>query len=138
LEIAFGSSPKHAIAFQKFYQGSWILQPAIGGASTDLIPPAPFSGYLDIHYNNWLQRYGMIISDDTNFAYAESTDGLNWTIPVLLGTFGPIAAYPTAVGLGDDPHSLGKTFYVYYTHLPADGTGWTNGALLRMTMTCQG
>ena len=80
----------------------------------------------------------MIISDDTNFAYAESTDGLNWTIPVLLGTFGPIAAYPTAVGLGDDPHSLGKTFYVYYTHLPADGTGWTNGALLRMTMTCQG
>jgi len=137
LDVAFGSSPKHAIAFQKFYQGSWILQPAIGGASTDLIPHALFSGYLDIHYNAWLQRYVMIISDDTDFAYAESPDGLNWTTPVLLGTYGPIAAYPTAVGLGDDPHTLGKTFYVYYTGLPINGGGWTSGSLRRLTLTCQ-
>ena len=137
LEVAFGSSPKHAIAFQKFYRGSWILQPAIGGASTDLIPHAPFSGYLDIHYNTWLQRYGMIISNDTYFAYAESIDGLKWTTPIVLGTYGPIAAYPTAVGLGDDPHTLGKIFYVYFTHLPTDGSGWTNGSLRRLTLTCQ-
>ena len=78
----------------------------------------------------------MIISNDTNFAYAESTDGLTWTIPILLGTFGPIAAYPTAVGLGSDPHILGTTFYVYFTHLPTDGTGWQNGALHRLTLTC--
>jgi hypothetical protein len=137
LDAAFGSSPKHSIAFQKFYEGSWILQPAIGGASTDLIPHAPFSGYLDIHYSSWLKRYSMIVSDDTNFAYAESVDGLNWTLPVSLGTFGPIAAYPTAVGLGQDPHTLGKSYYVYYTHLPADGDGWTEGALRRLTFTCQ-
>jgi hypothetical protein len=146
LDAAFGSlsgsssehpSPRHSIAFQKFYEGSWILQPAIGGASTDLIPHAPFSGYLDIHYSNWLKRYSMIVSDDTNFAYAESVDGLNWTLPVSLGTFGPIAAYPTAVGLGDDPRILGKSYYVYYTHLPADGDGWTEGALRRLTVTCQ-
>jgi hypothetical protein len=137
LEVAFGSSPKHAIAFQKFYQGSWVLQPALGGASTDLIPQAPFSGYLDIHYSTFLQRYVLIISDDTLFAYAESIDGLNWTQPIGLGRFGPIGAYPTAVGLGDDPHTLGKSFYVYFTHLPVDGSGWTNGALVRMTLTCQ-
>ena len=137
LNAAFGPTPRHSITFQKFYEGSWILQPAIGGASTDLNPLAPFSGYLDIHYNSWLQRYGMIISDDTNFAYAESTDGLNWTVPISLGTFGPIAAYPTAVGLGEDPHTLGKSFYVYFTHLPADGSGWTNGSLRRFTFTCQ-
>jgi hypothetical protein len=146
LDAAFGSlsgsssehpSPRHSIAFQKFYEGSWVLQPAIGGASTDLIPHAPFSGYLDIHYSNWLKRYSMIVSDDTNFAYAESVDGLNWTLPVSLGTFGPIAAYPTAVGLGDDPRILGKSYYVYYTHLPADGDGWTEGALRRLTVTCQ-
>jgi hypothetical protein len=135
LEAAFGSSPKHAIAFQKFYEGSWILQPALGGASTDLVPSAPFSGYLDIHYNRFLQRYGMIISDDTQFAYAESMDGLSWTVPVLLGTFGPIAAYPTAVGLGEDPRILDKTFYVYFTHL--DSSGWTNGSLRRLTFTCK-
>jgi hypothetical protein len=137
LNAAFGAAPDHAISFQKFYEGHWVLQPALGGASSDLIPSAPFSGYLDIHYNSVLQRYGMIISDDTNFSYAESMDGLSWTVPISVGTFGPIAAYPTAVGLGDDPHILGQSFYVYFTHLPADGSGWTDGQLRRLTFTCQ-
>jgi hypothetical protein len=137
LDAAFGPAPHHAIPFQKFYEGSWILQPAIGGASSDLIPSAPFSGYLDIHFNSFLQRYSMIISDDTNFSYAESVDGLVWTLPVTLGTFGPIAAYPTSVGLGDDPHTLGQNFYVYFTYLPADGAGWTEGSLRRLTLTCE-
>jgi hypothetical protein len=109
----------------------------IGGASTDLNPNSQYQGYLDIHYNSALQRYVMIISNDTTFAYAESVDALNWTIPISLGTFGPIAAYPTAVGLGDDPHILGKSFYVYFIYLPTDGTGWTNGSLQRLTLTCQ-
>src|SRR5579863_2042608 len=134
LNAAFGPAPHHAIPFQKFYAGGWHLQPAIGGASTDLIPHSPFSGYLDIHFNSVLQRYVMIISDDTNFAYAESPDGLKWTTPIVLGTYGPIAAYPTAVGLGDDPHTLGNKFYVFFTHLPVDGSGWTNGSLRRLTL----
>jgi hypothetical protein len=133
LEAAFGSAP-HAVPFEKFYEGSWHLQPAIGGASSDLIPSAPFSGYLDIHYNSAISRYVMIISDDTNFAYAESVDLLHWTLPMSLGTFGPIAAYPTAVGLGDDPHVLGQSFYVYFTHLPSDG--WRGGSVRRITLSC--
>jgi hypothetical protein len=137
LEAAFGSSRQHTVVFQKFYESSWRLQPGIGGASTDLSPKSTFQGYLDIHYNPPLQRYIMIISNDTNFAYAESADGLTWTTPILLGTFGPIAAYPTAVGLGSDPHVLGTTFYIYFTHLPTDGTGWQNGALHRLTVTYQ-
>jgi hypothetical protein len=137
LNAAFGSARPHTVAFEKFYEGSWHLQPGIGGASTDLNPRSAYRGYLDIHYNRALQRYVLIISDDTDFAYSESIDGLTWTIPTLLGTFGPIAAYPTAVGLGDDPHVLGKSFYVYFTHLPTDGTGWTNGALRRLTLSCQ-
>ena len=137
LDAAFGSGRPHAVPFEKFYQGSWHLQPGIGGASTDLNPKSAYQGYLDIHFNSALQRYVMIISNDTTFGYAESSDGLNWTIPTLLGTFGPIAAYPTAVGLGDDPHTLGKSFYVYFTHLPTDGTGWKNGELRRLTLTCQ-
>ena len=137
LNAAFGSTPQHTVAFEKFYQGNWHLQPGIGGASTDLNPTSQYSGYLDIHYNSVLQRYVMIISNDTDFAYAESVDGLVWTVPTLLGTFGPIAAYPTAVGFGDDPHILGSTYFVYFTHLPTDGTGWLNGALHRLTLTCQ-
>jgi hypothetical protein len=137
LNAAFGSARPHTVAFEKFYEGSWHLQPGIGGASTDLNPRSAYRGYLDIHYNRALQRYVLIISDDMDFAYSESIDGLTWTIPTLLGTFGPIAAYPTAVGFGDDPHVLGKSFYVYFTHLPTDGTGWTNGALRRLTLSCQ-
>jgi hypothetical protein len=137
LTAAFGPAPHHAVPFQKFYEGNWILQPAIGGASTDLNPTSAYQGYLDIHFSSFLQRYVMIISNDTNFGYAESPDGLNWTAPTLLGNFETIAAYPTAVGLGDDPHILGKSYYVYFTQLPTDGTGWTNGSLQRFTLTCQ-
>jgi hypothetical protein len=135
-DAAFGSARPHAVAFEKFYKGDWHLQPAIGGASTDLNPNSAYQGYLDIHYNTSLQRYVMIISNDITFAYAESIDGLTWTIPISLGIYGPIAAYPTAVGLGDDPHVLGKSFYVYFTHLPTDGSGWKNGSLRRLTLTC--
>jgi hypothetical protein len=137
LEAAFGSSHQHTVVFQKFYESSWRLQPGIGGVSTDLSPKSPYQGYLDIHYSTPLHRYIMIISNDTNFAYAESIDALTWTTPILLGTFGPIAAYPTAVGLGSNPQVLGTTFYIYFTHLPTDGTGWQNGALHRLTVTCQ-
>jgi hypothetical protein len=137
LNAAFGPAPRHSIAFQKFYNGSWILQPAIGGASTDLNPNSAYQGYLDIHFNSALQRYVMIISNDTTFGYAESIDALTWTVPVSLGAFGPIAAYPTAVGLGDDPHTLGQSFYIFFTHLPGDGSGWSGGELRRLTLTCQ-
>ena len=136
LEAAFGSDRQHVVAFEKFYEQRWDLQPAIGGASTDLNPKSAYQGYLDIHYSSALQRYVMIISNDTAFAYAESIDGLKWTAPIPLGDFGPIAAYPTAIGLGEHPHILGKSYYVYFTHLPTDGTGWTNGALRRLTLTC--
>jgi hypothetical protein len=135
LEAAFSSSRPHAVAFEKFYEGSWHLQPGIGGASSDLSPNSAYQGYLDIHYNTAIQRYVMIISNDTTFGYAESVDALHWTLPVPLGTFGPIAAYPTAVGLGDDPHILGNAFYVYFTYLPSEG--WKGGLLRRLTVTCQ-
>jgi hypothetical protein len=147
LEAAFGPSPiargvaenvhPHAVAFEKFYKGAWNLQPGIGGASTDLTPKSAYSGYIDIHYNAAIKRYVMILSNDTSFAYAESVDALTWTVPILLGNFDTIAAYPTAVGLGADPHILGKSYYVYFTHLPTDGSGWTGGSLQRFTVTCQ-
>ncbi len=136
VQDAFVSRPRHAVPFQKFYQGKWTLQPAIGGASTDLSPHSAYQGYLDIHYNSALQRYVMLISNDTELAYAESIDALSWTRPISIGVFGPIAAYPTAVGLGADPQILGSTFYVYFTYLPQNGSGWKYGSLRRLTLTC--
>ncbi|HMD85472.1 MAG TPA: hypothetical protein VKO18_12330 [Terriglobia bacterium] len=137
LDAAFGSAHPHAVPFEKFYGSNWHLQPGIGGASTDLTPNSSSQekGYLDIRYNSALQRHVMIISNDTTFYYLESIDLLAWTQPLPLGTFGPIAAYPTSVGLGDNPHILGKSFYIYFTHLPADGS-WQEGSLRRLTLTC--
>ena len=53
LEAAFGSAHPHTVPFEKFYKGSWHLQPGIGGASTDLMPnnSAQERGYIDIRYN---------------------------------------------------------------------------------------
>jgi hypothetical protein len=136
LQDAFASRPRHSVPFQKFYDGKWTLQPAIGGASTDLAPTSAYEGYIDIHYDSALQRYVMLISNDTDFAYAESIDALNWTQPISVGRFGPVAAYPTAVGLGEDTQILGRSFYVYFTFLPQNGTGWDYGKLRRMTLTC--
>jgi hypothetical protein len=147
LDAAFGSSHPHAVPFEKFYETSWHLQPGIGGASTDLLASSlqQYSGYLDVHYNSALQRYVMITSDDTNFAYYESVDGLHWTDAQFLGVFGDpgngtgsIAPYPYSVGLGDDPRILGKTFYVYYLHLQLENGGLPRKAdsLRRLTLTC--
>jgi hypothetical protein len=139
LEAAFGTRPQHMAPFEKYYQGSWKLQPGIGGASTDLIPDTSYGGYLDVHYNDYLHRYVMITSDDEHFAYAESIDGIHWTDLSLLATYEIIAAYPTSVGLGDDPSILGKSFYVYFTHLqPEDGGLPREGnSVDRFTVTCQ-
>jgi hypothetical protein len=82
LDAAFVSPHPRAVPFQKFYRGDWHLQPAIGGASTDLNPKSAYQGYLDIHYSDAIQRYVMIISDDTTFAYSESVNGLTWTWPI--------------------------------------------------------
>jgi hypothetical protein len=145
LDAAFGSSHPHTVPFEKFYEGNWNLQPGIGGASTDLNPNwAPQEGgYLDIHFNSALGRYVLIMDNDTTFYYAESEDGLTWTSPVSLGEYADgvttLAPYPRAVGLGDDPHILGKSFYVYYTFLHEENGGEPRegNSLRRITLTCQ-
>jgi hypothetical protein len=145
LEAAFGSPRRHTVPFEKFYQGSWHLQPGIGGGSTDLNPnwTPQEEGYLDVHYNSSLQRYVMIVDNDTTFYYAESVDGLAWTTPILLGAYADgvktLAPYPTSVGLGDDPSILGKSFYIYYTFLREENGGLPRegNSLRRLTLTCQ-
>jgi hypothetical protein len=132
---AFGAKP-HAASFQKYYAGTWGLQPGIGGYSTDLQPNAPYAGELQVAYDSYLKRYVMIIGEGVLFAYAESLDGLKWTTPVLLKQFesSDINTYVMPVGLGDDPHILGKQFYLFYTYGGQDG--WPSNYMSRVTLTC--
>ncbi|HVI07643.1 MAG TPA: hypothetical protein VND65_05055, partial [Candidatus Binatia bacterium] len=132
---AFGPKP-HAALFTKYYSGNWQLQPGIGGMSSDLNPTAPYAGELQVAYNPDLKRYSMIIGEGSLFAYAESPDGLQWTTPVLLYQFsGSPNTYVMPVGTGDDPHILGRRFYLFYTY-SAEG-GWPYNHVGRMTVTCQ-
>ena len=133
LQAAFGSKP-HAVAFQKYYDG-WHLDQGLGGYSRDLNPNAPYSGELQVAYNSDLQRYQMIIGEGVLAAYAESPDGLNWSLPTLLYDGKEQPAYVTPVGTGDDPRILGKQFYMYYT-VPSP-IGWPGNTLNRLTVSCQ-
>jgi len=132
---AFGPKP-HAALFQKYYAGDWRVQPGIGGFSTDLNPTAPYAGELQVAYNSDLKRYVMIIGEGVLFAYAESIDGLHWTTPVQIYQFsGQPNTYVMPVGTGEDPHILGKQFYLFYTY--GGSGGWPKNYVGRLTLTCQ-
>jgi hypothetical protein len=132
---AFGPK-QHAAAFQKYYAGDWRLQPGIGGYSTDLNPNAPYAGESQVAYNADLKRYVMIIGEGVLFAYAESPDGLQWSTPVQIYQFsGQPNTYVMPVGMGNDPHILGKQFYLFYTY--GGSGGWPSNYVGRLTATCQ-
>ncbi len=140
LAAAFGAHP-HAAAFQKYYAGSWNLEPGIGGYSTDLSPNAPYAGESQVAFNSAIARYQMVVGEGVLIAYAESPDGLNWSLPTLLASFQSLPAQPTTyvmpIGSGPDPHVLGSRFYIYYTRYPQDGAGWNGASLNRFTISCQ-
>ena len=137
LSAAFSTKP-HTIPFEKYYSGSWHLQPGIGGFSTDLNPKAQYAGELQVAYNSDLQRYAMIIGEGNVFAYSESIDGLKWTLPFVIQQLpGQPNTYVMPIGIGDDPRILGKQFYLYYTFYPGNGGGWNATTLRRRTVSCQ-
>ncbi len=136
LEAAFGESP-HAAAFKKFYEGEWS-QPGIGGLSTDLNPNAGYAGSANVAYDSAFGRYVMITDDTQHIAFAESVDGLSWTLPVLLEQDENSQTsfdYAVPIGMGDDPNVLGAQFYVFFTYGSAQG--WPGNTVRRFTVTCQ-
>lgn len=136
LDAASGEHP-HAAAFTKYYEGAWT-QPGIGGLSTDLNPNARYAGSPNVAYNSSLNGYSMITDDTQNIAYAESSDGLAWSLPVLLhhdGDSQTSADYAVPIGTGEDPNILGQQFYVFFTH--GSPLGWPGNTVRRFTVTCK-
>jgi hypothetical protein len=136
LEAAFSEHP-HAAGFEKYYQSAWG-QPGIGGLSTDLNPNAGYAGSSNVAYNSAFDRYVMITDDTQHIAYAESVDGLAWTLPVLLTQDENSQTsfdYAVPVGTGDDPNVLGEQFYVFFTYGSAQG--WPGNTVRRFTVTCR-
>jgi hypothetical protein len=135
LQAALGSN-SHAAAFEKYYEGAWS-QPGIGGLSTDLNPDAGFAGSPNVAYDSDLQRYVMITDDTENIAYAESSNGLEWTLPVaLIQNTNPETGvdYAVPIGIAADPNILGLQFYVFFTY--SSPQGWPGNSVQRFTVTC--
>ena len=131
LEAASGERP-HVAAFEKYNEGAWS-QPGIGGLSTDLNP-----GSANVAYDSAFGRYAMITDDTQHIAYAESEDGLSWTLPVLLEQDANSQTsfdYAVPIGTGDDPNILGEEFYVFFTY--GSPQGWPGNTVQRFTVTCQ-
>jgi hypothetical protein len=136
---AFDAQHPRAIAFQKRYDG-WNVDQGLGGYSADLQPDAPYWGPLRVNWNADLKRYQAFINNGNLIAYAESPDGLTWSVPTVLKSFATDPNQPgfyvTAVGLGDDPGVLGKQFDILYTYYPNNGQGWSGASVRRFTVTC--
>jgi hypothetical protein len=139
LAAAFDTRRPHAIAFQKRYDG-WSVNQGLGGYSLDLQPNSPYWGPLRVNWNSHLRRYQAFINNGNLMAYAESPDGLRWSVPTVLKDFSNDPNQPgfyiTPVGLGDDPQALGKEFYILYTYYPNNGLGWTGASVRRFTVSC--
>jgi hypothetical protein len=139
LKAAFGENP-HAIAFEKYYAG-WNLDQGLGGYSADLDTKTPYGGNLQVAYNDYLKRYQVLVNAGVVVYYMESPDGLHWSDLSLLYDFrnekDQPSVYVSFVGTGDEPHVLGKEFYIFYTRYPNTGAGWTGASVNRFTVSCQ-
>jgi hypothetical protein len=138
LNDAFGDHPR-AAAFQKYYEG-WHLDQGLGGYSQDLNPNGGYGGNMQVAYNSYLKRYQMFINQGVLIAYAESPDGMRWSIPSVLHDFrndpDMPSVYDAPVGMGENPSILDKQFYILYTRSPA-GQGWAGASVDRFTVSCQ-
>ncbi len=136
---AFASPTAHAAPFAKYFHGGWN-QPGLGGLSTDLSPNEGASGELQVVYDSALSRYVMIIGAGVVIFFAQSGDGFHWTLPVILRDFRNLPDKPTTyampIGTGADPHSVGASFYVYYTRYPTTGGGWAAASVERLRISC--
>ena len=138
LNDAFGEHPR-AAAFEKYYKG-WNLDQGLGGYSQDLNPTGGYGGNMQVAYNTYLKRYQEFINQGVLIAYAESPDGMHWSIPTVLYDFRKDpdmpSVYDVPVGMGDNPNLLDKDFYIFYTRLP-NGQGWNGASVNRFTLSCQ-
>ena len=79
LNDAFGERPR-AAAFEKYYAG-WDRDQGLGGYSEELSPTSGYIGNQQVAWNSYLKRYQMLINQGVLIAYAESVDGMHWSIP---------------------------------------------------------
>jgi len=90
--------------------------PGIGGYSQDLNQQTPYSGTLQVAYNDYLQRYQMIVNAGVVLYYSESKNGLTWSPLSLLFDFRSVALAPVFTSLPSEWVTT-PTFWSAVLHL---------------------
>ena len=121
--------------WKKYFNGS-CTEAGVGGRSTGLgsssiqplwlsIASCPAAELVAMAYcQRRLGRVGVYL--------CWSADGTSWSRPEPIETDIEEAYYPSLVGIGEDPSTLGGSFFVYYTVSSIGGfSRWADAALAR-------
>jgi hypothetical protein len=137
-------------SWTKFFDGTFS-EPGVGGRCT------PVAAYKHLA-RSWVSRlpsqdiflgFGSSWSDGKRigFTFSTSKDGIEWrsvdgVVMASRGTWGvrnaaseEISAYPSLAGFDGDPHELGPSFWLYYTHVPHGRPLRGNRRLVRRRVT---
>lgn len=139
-DILTAAASGDVTSFYKYYNGSFS-QAALGGLSSYLENGNPYTRWMDVSYNSYLDRFVMVIAQNTigsqvNLFLTTSTDGINWSPRTQIESEGGESFYPSIVGLGNDPKTTGTSFYLYYTHSVLGGFDrWSDAEVVRRIVT---
>ena len=137
--------------FYKFFEGEWN-QPGLGGRASEL-DASRLAGdnntmaWMDVTYNEYLDMFIMVAAlyrvgrgTDTHLYAAVSEDGINWTRFYLIAEAEGEHFYPSIIGEnGNALRTVGRYFYIYYTHSIIGAFGrWGDAVLMRSRVTVSG
>lgn len=120
--VVAASAQGRTVTWHDYDSGKWS-QRAIGGTASGLEPNNPPTGWFDVGYDSAVHRYIDVVAAHTgprktaavNLFLSFSLDGLHWTSRRSL-TSGPAESfYPSLIGTGSNPQTLGRNFNVLYT-----------------------
>jgi hypothetical protein len=138
--ITAAKESNNVVTWSKYYQGSWN-ESALGGKSSPLEFGNPGTRFFDVSYNEYLNKYIMVIAADfglsTSLYYTESADGIAWSSRSLLDDILGENFYPTIIGLGEFPRVSGADFFIYYTYSQkGNWERWSDAILARRKISC--
>jgi hypothetical protein len=100
-----------------------------------------------VHYSPYLKKFVLVYQQDQNSVWLRTaSDLLEWSPPVLLHRVSAIDEatgapkklhYPSIIGVGDDPNSIGRQFNMFCVTGPITNRMniWKYGVLLRKVVS---
>jgi len=125
LEFVQSIRDRKAPGLKKYYAGGFN-ENGLGGKSTSIIGPGPYLRWPAVSYNNFLNKYIMVFSQndpdwrDNRFVhlyFTQSDDGVVWEVPTKLVDMAAELQYPTLVDpTNHQTHLSGQSVNLYFIH----------------------